>query len=94
MKLTLAEQMGATPVNFAEVDPADVIMDGTDGFGVDCRVEAVGYQAHDATGQEHPELVLDNLVSVVRATGRSSARGSEIRWEDGCVRRPVPNAGP
>jgi glutathione-independent formaldehyde dehydrogenase len=27
-------------------------MDATDGFGVDCGVEAVGYQAHDPGGQE------------------------------------------
>lgn len=45
-------------------------MDATDGFGADCGVEAVGYQAHDASGQEHPELVMDNLVNAVRATGR------------------------
>ena len=74
-RLTLAEQMGATPVNFAEVDLTEVIMDGTGGFGVDCGVEAVGYQAHDATGQEHPELVLDGLVSVVRATGHIGVVG-------------------
>jgi glutathione-independent formaldehyde dehydrogenase len=44
------------------------VLAGHLGFGVDCGVECVGYQAHDHTGQEHPELVLDNLVSVVRAT--------------------------
>lgn len=32
-------------------------------------MEAVGYQAHDASGEEHPELVLDNLVQVVATTG-------------------------
>ena len=37
--------------------------------GVDRGVEAVGYQAHDSTGTEHPELVLDNLVNSVRTTG-------------------------
>jgi glutathione-independent formaldehyde dehydrogenase len=69
-RLAVAERFGATAVNFAEADPTEVIMDGTDGFGVDCGVEAVGYQAHDPTGQEHPEMVLDKLVEVVRATGR------------------------
>jgi glutathione-independent formaldehyde dehydrogenase len=39
-----------------------VITDATDGAGVDCGVEAVGYQAHDAAGQEHPEMVLEKLV--------------------------------
>jgi len=56
-------------VNLGAVDPAEVIMAGTDGFGVDCGVEAVGFQAHDAHGEEHPAMVLDNLVAVVRATG-------------------------
>ncbi|MBV9595092.1 MAG: glutathione-independent formaldehyde dehydrogenase [Actinobacteria bacterium] len=68
-RLALAERIGATAINAADGDPVEMIMDATDGFGVDCGVEAVGYQAHDATGQEHPALVLDNLVAVVRATG-------------------------
>jgi threonine dehydrogenase-like Zn-dependent dehydrogenase len=42
---------------------------------VDCEVEAVGYQAHDAGGQEHPEMVLDKLIEVVRATGRIGVAG-------------------
>ena len=52
-----------------------MITDATDGAGVDCGVEAVGYQAHDAAGQEHPEMVLDKLVEVVRATGRLGVVG-------------------
>ncbi len=68
-RLALAEKFGAIAVDFAKVDPTQTIMDGTDGFGVDCGVKAVGFQAHDPSGQEHPEMVLDNLVKVVRATG-------------------------
>lgn len=60
-RLSLAERFGATAVNFADVDPTEVITDATDGSGVDCGIEAVGYQAHDATGQEHPVMVLDKL---------------------------------
>ena len=52
-----------------------MITDATDGAGVDCGVEAAGYQAHDAAGQEHPEMVLDKLVEVVRATGRLGVVG-------------------
>lgn len=74
-RLALAEKMGATPVNLAQVDAAEAIMDATDGFGVDCGVEAVGYQAHDPAGQEHPGLVLDQLVQVVRATGKIGVVG-------------------
>jgi glutathione-independent formaldehyde dehydrogenase len=74
-RLKLAERFGAIAVNFADVDPTEVITDCTDGFGVDCGVEAVGYQAHDPTGQEHPEMVLDELVKVIRATGRLGVVG-------------------
>jgi glutathione-independent formaldehyde dehydrogenase len=68
-RLALASQIGATPIDFSAGDPVEQIMDATNGVGVDRGVEAVGYQAHDATGEEHPELVLDNLVQVVKARG-------------------------
>jgi glutathione-independent formaldehyde dehydrogenase len=74
-RLQLAEKIGATPIDLSQGDPVEAIMDLTDGFGVDCGVEAVGYQAHDATGKEHPELVLDNLVEVVRPAGHIGVVG-------------------
>ena len=75
-RLKLAEKLGATAVDASKGDgPVPEIMEQTDGFGVDCGVEAVGYQAHDSAGQEHPSLVLDNLVSVVRATGHIGVVG-------------------
>ena len=74
-RLALAATMGATAVNLAETDATEAIMDATGGFGVDCGVEAVGYQAHDPAGQEHPGLVLVALVQVVRATGKIGVVG-------------------
>lgn len=68
-RLALADKIGARPIDFSVADPADQILHATGGRGADCGVEAVGYQAHDDRGQEHPELVLDNLVRSVRATG-------------------------
>jgi len=68
-RLALAASIGATPIDFTDGDPVEQVLDATEGRGADCGVEAVGYQAHDHTGQEHPELVLDNLVKAVRATG-------------------------
>jgi glutathione-independent formaldehyde dehydrogenase len=68
-RLTLAERFGATPVNIADGDAADQIRNATGGLGADRGIEAVGYQAHDPAGQEHPEMVLDGLVKAVRATG-------------------------
>jgi len=68
-RLALAERFGATPVNIARGDAAGQILDATDGVGVDRGIEAVGYQAHDSHGVEHPEMVLDALVGCVRTTG-------------------------
>jgi glutathione-independent formaldehyde dehydrogenase len=68
-RLNLAKSVDATPIDFGAGDPVEQIMEATKGKGVDRGVEAVGYQAHDPSGEEHPELVLDNLVKVVRSTG-------------------------
>ncbi|ASN52618.1 glutathione-independent formaldehyde dehydrogenase [Sinomonas sp. R1AF57] len=84
-RLKLAETIGATPVNFADADPTEAIMDATGGFGVDCGVEAVGYQAHDPAGEEHPEMVLDNLVGVVRATGHIGVVGVYVPEDPGAA---------
>jgi glutathione-independent formaldehyde dehydrogenase len=68
-RLRLAQKFGAEPIDFSQGNPVEQILDATGGEPVDRGVEAVGYQAHDPTGREHPELVLDNLVEVVRSTG-------------------------
>ncbi len=68
-RLRLAEKFGATAVNAADGDPVEQVVSQTDGQGADRGIEAVGYQAHDHTGDEHPEMVLDNLVGSVRTTG-------------------------
>lgn len=82
-RLALAEKLGVTAINFASSDPTETIMDATDGFGVDCGVECVGFQAHDQGGDEHPELVLDNLVKVVRATGSIGVVGVYVPEDPG-----------
>ena len=68
-RLQLAKHIDAIPIDISRGDPVEQIMDATKGRGVDGGVEAVGYQAHDSSGDEHPELVLDNLVQVVRTAG-------------------------
>jgi glutathione-independent formaldehyde dehydrogenase len=88
-RLALAERVGATPVNLAEADVVETILAETDGFGVDCGIEAVGYQAHDHTGQEHPEMVMDNLVRVVRATGRIGVVGVYEPTDPGASSEPA-----
>ena len=51
------------PVSIADGDPAraDHWMPPA-GPDADRGIEAVGYQAHDPAGDEHPEMVLDSLV--------------------------------
>ena len=82
-RLRLAESIGATPIDFSAGDPVEQILDLTDGRGADRGVEAVGWQAHDATGEEHPELVLDNLVKVVRSTGGIGVVGVYVPTDPG-----------
>jgi glutathione-independent formaldehyde dehydrogenase len=68
-RLQLAARFGATPINVGSASASEQILDATDGWGADCGVEAVGYQAHDPDGREHPAMVLDELVKTVRTTG-------------------------
>ncbi len=82
-RLKLAEHIGATPVDFSQGDPVQQIMDATTGQGVDAGVEAVGWQAHDPTGEEHPELVLDNLVQVVKVHGGIGVVGVYVPQDPG-----------
>jgi len=84
-RLDLAGKIGATPVDFSAGDPVEQILDATGGRGTDCGVEAVGYQAHDPSGQEHPELVLDNLVKVVRSTGGIGVVGVYMPQDPGAA---------
>ena len=82
-RLALAERFGATPVSVADGDAADQILAATGGMGADCGVEAVGYQAHDSSGQEHPEMVLDSLSRCVRTTGGIGVVGVYVPQDPG-----------
>ncbi len=84
-RLSLASDIGASPVDFSEGDPVQQILDATNGYGADRGVEAVGYQAHDPTGQEHPELVIDNLVKVVRSAGGIGVVGVYMPQDPGAA---------
>jgi glutathione-independent formaldehyde dehydrogenase len=84
-RLQLARQIDATPVDISQGDPVEQILEATNGRGVDCGVEAVGYQAHDPSGEEHPELVLDNLVQAVRTTGRIGVVGVYMPEDPGAA---------
>jgi hypothetical protein len=50
-----------------------------------------GYQAHDPAGQEHPALILGNLVNVVRATAHIGVVGPDV--QDPAAATEEPKAG-
>jgi glutathione-independent formaldehyde dehydrogenase len=85
-RLDKAEELGAIPVDFSEEDPVEQIFQlrkrnrgiqqalrpGEEKMkGVDCAIDAVGYQARDdkKPNQEKPTQVLENVLRVVNATG-------------------------
>jgi glutathione-independent formaldehyde dehydrogenase len=82
-RLRLAEKVGATSIDFSQGSPVDQILKATGGVGVNRGVEAVGFQAHDHSGNEHPELTLDNLVSVVCTTGGIGVVGVYVPEDPG-----------
>lgn len=84
-RLELARRFGATPVSIADGDPAGQVLEATAGVGADCGIEAVGYQAHDTEGDEHPEMVLDSLVNSVRATGGLGIIGVYVPQDPGAA---------
>ncbi|HEX6196173.1 MAG TPA: glutathione-independent formaldehyde dehydrogenase [Jiangellaceae bacterium] len=82
-RLSLAEQIGAIPVNFDEVDAVEYIVDQTDG-GTDKGIDAVGYQATKSGGdEEQPAIVLNSLVYTVRPTGRLGVVGLYLPQDPG-----------
>jgi glutathione-independent formaldehyde dehydrogenase len=81
-RLRLAESIGADPVDISKGDPVGQITEENKGE-VDRGIECVGYQAHDPSGQEHPELVLDNLVQIVRTTGAIGVVGVYVPEDPG-----------
>ncbi|SFO57565.1 glutathione-independent formaldehyde dehydrogenase [Pseudonocardia ammonioxydans] len=68
-RLQLAERIGATPIDFSRGDPAEQITDALGDSGTDRGIDAVGYQATAAEGEEQPAIVLNQLVDTVRPTG-------------------------
>jgi threonine dehydrogenase-like Zn-dependent dehydrogenase len=68
-RLRLAEKIGAVPVDATQGDPVEQIMELTGGRGADKGCDCVGWQAHDPSGDEHPDMVINNVVRSVRATG-------------------------
>lgn len=81
-RLALAEKAGAIPVDDTEGDHVEQILERTGG-GADKGCECVGYQAHDADGNEKPEATMNDLVASVRATGAIGVVGVFLPQDDG-----------
>ncbi|MEA3199469.1 MAG: glutathione-independent formaldehyde dehydrogenase [Thermoplasmata archaeon] len=86
-RLAKAKELGAIPIDIKKGDPVEQIREhrkrtypmtgalrpGEEKFlaGVDCAIDAVGYQARDDkdTGKEKPTQVLENAVRILNAGG-------------------------
>jgi glutathione-independent formaldehyde dehydrogenase len=88
-RLRLAEEIGAIPVDFSAGDPVEQIVEGTAGDGADKGIDAVGYQATVAEGEEQPAIVLNQLIRTVRATGMLGTVGLYLPSDPGA---PSPEA--
>lgn len=75
-RLGLAERIGAIPIDESHSSPVDQILELTLGMGADRGCECVGYQAHEPTGPERPNMTLNNLVESVRFTGSIGVVGT------------------
>lgn len=82
-RLALAEKFGATGIDASSTDPVEHILDATGGEGADRGVEAVGYQAHDAEGNERPNMTMNALVNAVRPTGGIGVVGVFVPQDPG-----------
>jgi glutathione-independent formaldehyde dehydrogenase len=99
-RLAKAKELGATPVDFSKGDPVEQIFDlrkknkgiqqglrpGEEKMkGVDCAIDAVGYQARsdDSPDNENPTQVLENCVRAVNATGSIGMIGVSIAPDPG-----------
>ncbi|MFI7277055.1 glutathione-independent formaldehyde dehydrogenase [Streptomyces sp. NPDC049879] len=82
-RLRLAEQIGATPIDYTQGDTAEQIKDRTGGEGTDKGIDAVGYQATVREGEEQPAIILNSLVDCVRATGALGVVGLYVPSDPG-----------
>lgn len=99
-RLKKAEELGAIPIDFSQGDPVERIKEirkknraiqdslrpGEEKLeGVDCAIDAVGYQARDDEhpGQENPTQALTNALRVVNPTGSVGLIGVFISPDPG-----------
>ncbi|HWM28099.1 MAG TPA: zinc-dependent alcohol dehydrogenase [Woeseiaceae bacterium] len=84
-----AQTYGATPINFDEMDPAEVIVETTERRGVDAVVDAVGFEAKGST----TETILANL-KIEGSSGKALRQCIASVRRGGVVSVPGVYAGP
>jgi len=99
-RLEKAKELGAVPIDFGQGDPVERIFEirkkhqatqqshrpGEEKMqGVDCAIDAVGYQARDDKNpsQENPTQALENCLRVVNPTGSVGVIGVYIAPDPG-----------
>ena len=99
-RLEKAKELGAVPIDFGQGDPVERIFEirkkhqatqqshrpGEEKMqGVDCAIDAVGYQARDdkKPSQENPTQALENCLRVVNPTGSVGIIGVYIAPDPG-----------
>jgi threonine dehydrogenase-like Zn-dependent dehydrogenase len=82
-RLELAAKIGAIPIDASKESVADRVMEETNGVGADRGCECVGYQAHDPSGREHPEMTANALVQTVKFAGTIGVVGVYIPEDPG-----------
>jgi len=99
-RLEKAKELGAVPIDFGQGDPVERIFEirkkhqatqqshrpGEEKMqGVDCAIDAVGYQARDDIdpSQENPTQALENCLRVVNPTGSVDIIGVYIAPDPG-----------
>jgi len=82
-RLAKAKEIGAIPIDFTKSDAVDQIEKHNGGL-VDRAVDAVGYQAVGNSGnKEEPNIVLNNIIRVVRPTGGLGIPGLYVPADPG-----------
>jgi threonine dehydrogenase-like Zn-dependent dehydrogenase len=84
-----AQTYGAIPINFDEVDAAEVIVDSTSRRGVDAVIDAVGFEAKGST----TETILANL-KLEGSSGKALRQSIAAVRRGGVVSVPGVYAGP
>lgn len=84
-RLSAATKIGCTAIDFTASDPVAAIVEKNGGM-VDRAVDCVGYQAVDSSGStEKPNIVLDQLIRVTRATGGLGVPGLYVPADPGAA---------